>query len=115
LATALILQIQASLNHTPRVNQSLEETRHYVFEYVDALFEGLDAEFYVSGSTSCALNFKRAEENLFYMNNYLSVEEHKTSTEYEQVVATFFNVTLSITPHVPYAVLFCYRLPEKTE
>ena len=35
--------------------------KHWVFEYVDAFFEGLDAEYYVKGTDVCAYNFKRTE------------------------------------------------------
>ena len=35
--------------------------QHWVFEYVDAFFDGLDADYYVNGSALCAWNFQRAE------------------------------------------------------
>jgi len=53
--------------------------------------------------------------NLYYMNNFLSVEEHKNPTSYDQTMDTIFNVTLSVTPYLPFAVYFCYSLPEKVE
>lgn len=31
--------------------------QHWVFEYVDAFFDGLDADYYVNGSAVCAFNF----------------------------------------------------------
>jgi len=34
-----------------------EETQHWVFEYLNALFKGLDADYYVPGSGYCAFNF----------------------------------------------------------
>lgn len=33
------------------------EVQHWVFEYVDAFFEGLDADYYVEGTAVCAYNF----------------------------------------------------------
>ena len=86
--------------------------QHWVFEYVNAFFEGLDAEFYVKGTAVCASNFKRTEEYLFYMNNYLA--EHKGSSQ-EEVEGIIFNVTTTMTTFMPFTIYFCYSLPEKTE
>lgn len=49
------------------------------------------------------------------MNNYLSEDEHRNPSTYDQKVATTFNVSLSVTPHLPFAIYFCYSLPEKTQ
>jgi hypothetical protein len=82
---------------------------------VDALFEGLRAEYYVNGSATCAWNFQRAEKNLAYMSNYLSIDQHKYPNHTDQLEATIANITLSVGPYVPWAFYFCYALPEKTE
>lgn len=74
---------------------------------------GLEADKYVNGSGVCAYQFQRAEMNLYYMNNFLQAQQSlQTWEEYE---TTFFNVTLSITPFIPFSLYFCYRLPGETQ
>jgi len=33
------------------------QTSHWIFEYLNALFDGLKADTYVPGTTLCAINF----------------------------------------------------------
>ena len=80
---------------------------------MNAFFEGLDAEYYVKGTAVCASNFKRAEENLSYMNNHLAL--YRDDESQEAVEGIIFNVTQTITTYMPFTIYFCYSLPEKTE
>ena len=64
--------INADDTNDELVSNSTTVPQHWVFEYVDAFFNGLDADYYVNGTAVCSYNFQRAEENLYYMNNYLA-------------------------------------------
>ena len=82
---------------------------------MNAFFEGLHAEFYVPGTNICSWYFQRFEMNLYYMNNYLSVPHHLNPVTQEDEEGTFFNITLSIMPHIPFTLYFCYQLPGKAD
>ena len=58
----MIMGVYASMDSFKSVRSGHE--RHYVFEYLDALFDGLQAEYYVEGTALCAFNFKRSEIQL---------------------------------------------------
>mmetsp|Transcript_9366 Transcript_9366/g.14227 ORF Transcript_9366/g.14227 Transcript_9366/m.14227 type:complete len:89 (-) Transcript_9366:1010-1276(-) len=49
------------------------------------------------------------------MNQYLSDDEHRNPTTYDQTIDTLFNITLSLSPYVPFTIYYCYSLPAKTE
>ena len=66
IAKVLLVSLLLTIN---MVNASHETgDQHWIFEYVDDFMQGLNADEYVPGSQACALNFRRAEENLHYMN-----------------------------------------------
>lgn len=46
------------------------------------------------------------------MNNF--IKKHDVNG-WEDFETAWFNVTLSITPFIPYSVYFCYNLPAKTQ
>lgn len=90
-------------------NDNDGEDQYWMFEFFDAYLDGLHAESFVPGSLMCAGFFRMSEMNLAWMNQFLIHEYSLASLEEQE--RTFFNVTLSVFPYVPYTAYFCYRLP----
>jgi hypothetical protein len=95
-------------------NSGLEQTR-WVYEYADAFLRGLKAEEFVPGINVCIFNIARAERHLSYTNTFLSQYNAEWPKDLKGWEDAYFNASMTVMTQVPYAIYYCYALPEKTE
>ena len=95
-------------------NSGLGQTR-WVYEYAEAFLRGLKAEEFVPGINVCIFNIARAERHLSYSNKFLSKYNAEWPTDLKGWEDAYFNVSMTVATQVPYAIYYCYALPEKAE